>query len=111
MRPPDQFFRIEIRSSLLLLGATVAALVWANSAWMASYEVLWTTNLSVRVGESTLAKDLRHWVNDGLMTLFFLVGGLEISREVRRSNGATGQPGSCPPWARSAAWSLPRWST
>ena len=85
MRPPDQFFRIEIRSSLLLLGATIAALVWANSAWMASYEVLWTTNLSVRVGESTLAKDLRHWVNDGLMTLFFLVGGLEISREVRRS--------------------------
>ena len=85
MRPPDQFFRIEIRSSLLLLGATIAALVWANSAWMASYEVLWTTNLSVRVGESTLAKDLRHWVNDGLMALFFLVGGLEISREVRRS--------------------------
>ena len=85
MRPPDRFFRIEIRSSLLLLGATVAALVWANSAWMASYEVLWTTNLSVRVGESTLAKDLRHWVNDGLMALFFLVGGLEISREVRRS--------------------------
>jgi NhaA family Na+:H+ antiporter len=85
MRPPDWFFRIEIRSSLLLLGATVAALVWANSAWMASYEVLWTTNLSVRVGENTLAKDLRHWVNDGLMTLFFLVGGLEISHEVRRS--------------------------
>jgi Na+:H+ antiporter, NhaA family len=86
MRPLDQFFRIEIRSSLLLLGAAVAALVWANSAWMASYEVLWTTNLSVRVGESTLAKDLRHWVNDGLMTLFFLVGGLEMSREVRLSN-------------------------
>jgi Na+:H+ antiporter, NhaA family len=60
----------------------VAALVWANSAWMASYEVLWTTNLSVRVGESTLAKDLRHWVNDGLMTLFFLVGALGISLEV-----------------------------
>ena len=85
MRRPDQFFRIEIRSSLLLLGATVAALVWANSVWMGSYEVLWTTNLSVRVGESTLAKDLRHWINDGLMTLFFLVGGLEISREVRLS--------------------------
>jgi Na+:H+ antiporter, NhaA family len=63
----------------------VAALVWANSAWIGSYEVLWTTNLSVRVGESTLAKDLRHLINDGLMTLFFLVGGLETSREVRLS--------------------------
>lgn len=84
MRPPEQFLRVEIRSSLLL-GATAAALLWANSAWMASYEVLWTTNLTVRVGENTLAKDLRHWVNDGLMTLFFLVGGLAISREVRLS--------------------------
>ncbi len=85
MPPLDQFRRVEVRGSLLLLGATAAALVWANSAWMASYEVLWTTNLSFRVGDSTLAKDLRHWVNDGLMTLFFLVGGLEIGREVRLS--------------------------
>jgi Na+/H+ antiporter NhaA len=99
MRPLDQFFRIEIRSSLLVLGATVAALVWANSAWMASYEVLWTTDLSVRVGESTLAKDLRHWVNNGLMTLFFLVGGLEISREVRLSKRRDWWAGVVPAFA------------
>jgi Na+:H+ antiporter, NhaA family len=83
IRPPDHFLRIEVRSAFLLLGATVAALAWANSAWVAGYEALWTTNLSFRVGENELAKDLRHWVNDGLMTLFFLVAGLEISREMK----------------------------
>jgi Na+:H+ antiporter, NhaA family len=83
IRPPDRFLRTEVRSSLLLLGATAAALAWANSPWVAGYEALWTTNLSFRVGENELAKDLRHWVNDGLMTLFFLVAGLEISREMK----------------------------
>jgi Na+:H+ antiporter, NhaA family len=82
-RPLTVFMRVEARSSVLLLSATVIALAWANSPWLASYEVLWTTNLSVRVGEAELAKDLRHWVNDGLMTLFFLVMGLELTRELK----------------------------
>jgi Na+/H+ antiporter NhaA len=96
VRPLDQFVRIEIRSSLLLLAATAAALVWANSAWMASYEVLWTTDLSVQVGENTLVKDLRHWVNDGLMTLFFLVSGLEMGREARLSGRRDWRAGVVP---------------
>ena len=82
-RPLILFVRVEARGSVLLLGATVIALAWANSPWLVSYEVLWTTNLSVRVGEAELAKDLRHWVNDGLMTLFFLVMGLELTRELK----------------------------
>jgi Na+:H+ antiporter, NhaA family len=82
-RPLTLFMRVEARSSVLLLSATVIALAWANSPWLVSYEVLWTTNLSVRVGEAELAKDLRHWVNDGLMTLFFLVMGLELTRELK----------------------------
>jgi Na+:H+ antiporter, NhaA family len=82
-RPLQVFVATEARGALLLLGATVAALVWANSPWVAGYETLWSTRLSVQVGEAELSKDLRHWVNDGLMTLFFLVVGLEFSRQLK----------------------------
>jgi Na+:H+ antiporter, NhaA family len=82
-RPLRLFVATEARSAIPLLGATAAALVWANSPWLASYEALWSTSLSVQVGEAELSKDLRHWVNDGLMTLFFLVVGLEVSRQLK----------------------------
>jgi NhaA family Na+:H+ antiporter len=82
-RPLHLFWATEARGALLLLGAAVAAVVWVNSPWVAGYESLWSTRLSVQVGEAELAKDLRHWVNDGLMVLFFLVVGLEISRELK----------------------------
>jgi NhaA family Na+:H+ antiporter len=77
-----EFLRAETASGAALMGAAVVALAWANSPWKASYETLWTTELVVRLGRSTLAGDLRHWVNDGLMALFFLVVGLEIKREL-----------------------------
>jgi Na+/H+ antiporter NhaA len=82
-RPLHLFWATEARGALVVVVATVAALVWANSPWVAGYETLWSTRLSVQVGEVELAKDLRHWVNDGLMTLFFLVVGLEISRQLK----------------------------
>jgi NhaA family Na+:H+ antiporter len=66
----------------VLLAAAIVALVWANSPWRASYEDLWTTELTVRLGGWSITDDLRHWVNDGLMALFFLVVGLEIKREL-----------------------------
>ena len=68
-------------SAIALLAATIAALVWANSPWRASYEQLWTTKLSIVLGDAELSFDLRHWVNDGLMVFFFFVVGLEIRRE------------------------------
>ena len=82
-RPLHLFWATEARGALVVVVASVAALVWANSPWVAGYETLWSTRLSVQVGEVELAKDLRHWVNDGLMTLFFLVVGLEISRQLK----------------------------
>lgn len=82
-RPLHLFWATEARGALLLLGAAVAAMVWVNSPWVAGYEALWSTRLSVQLGEAELAKDLRHWVNDGLMVLFFFVVGLEISRELK----------------------------
>ena len=82
-RPLHLFWATEARGALLLLAATVAALVWANSPWVAGYETLWSTRLSVQLGQAELSKDLRHWVNDGLMTLFFLVVGLEFSRQLK----------------------------
>jgi len=57
--------------------------VWANSPWGDTYEGFWSTPAELRVGTWAIGDDLRHWVNDGLMTLFFLVVGLEIKREIR----------------------------
>ena len=65
-----------------MLAAAVLAVAWANSPWRASYEDLWHTELAVRFGGRVLREDLRHFVNDGLMALFFLVVGLEIKREL-----------------------------
>jgi Na+/H+ antiporter NhaA len=80
--PVRDFLGTETGSAIVLLGAIVAALVWANSPWPDSYEDFWGTELAFRLGDWTLAADLRHWVNDGLMTLFFLVVGLEAKREL-----------------------------
>jgi Na+/H+ antiporter NhaA len=68
-------------SALLLLG-TVVALAWANSPWSESYAAFWSTPATIGVGTWQLTLDLRHWINDGAMALFFLVVGLEITREV-----------------------------
>jgi Na+/H+ antiporter NhaA len=78
--PLRSFLRTETGSAAVLLAAVVAALVWAN-ADAASYERVWRTTLAVTVGGHGIAHDLRYWVNSGLMTLFFLVVGLEARRE------------------------------
>ncbi|MDR7303799.1 Na+/H+ antiporter NhaA [Haloactinomyces albus] len=80
-RAVQAFLSTEASGTLLLLAATVVALVWANSPLAASYEALWHTPLAVRLGGLELQLDLRHWINDGLMALFFFVIGMEVSRE------------------------------
>jgi Na+/H+ antiporter NhaA len=80
--PVRAFLGTETGGAIVLLSAAVLALLWANSPWSDTYETVWRTNLSVRIGGSGISTDLRHWVNEGLMTFFFLVVGLEAKREV-----------------------------
>ena len=75
------FLKTEAGGAVVLLAATITALVWANSPWAASYDAFWGTELSLRLGEFVLSHDLQDWVNDGLMSLFFLLIGLEVRRE------------------------------
>lgn len=82
VKPLQEFLHQEASSGLLLLGAAVIAIAWANSPWRESYERLWSTELGIRLGSVQIVEDLRHWVNDLLMALFFLVVGLEIKREL-----------------------------
>jgi NhaA family Na+:H+ antiporter len=81
-RPLREFFQTEYLGAVLLLVATLVALVWANSPWFAAYESLWHTEVGLEVGSWSLHLDLHEVVNDGLMTVFFFVVGLEIKREL-----------------------------
>jgi NhaA family Na+:H+ antiporter len=82
VRPFQDFAHKQSSGGILLIIATVVALVWANSPWAESYAALWHTKLTVGVGDFSISKDLTHWINDGLMAVFFLVVGLEIKREI-----------------------------
>jgi Na+/H+ antiporter NhaA len=80
--PVRDFLSTETGGAIVLLAAAIVALIWANVPGSDSYESLWTTNLSIRLGGGGISTDLRHWVNEGLMTFFFLVVGLEAKREL-----------------------------
>lgn len=95
-RPVARFLHIEASGGLLLLAATVVALVWANSPWSGAYESLWQTDIGLEVGSFTLREDLGHWVNDGLMALFFFVVGLEIKYELVRGQLSSARDAALP---------------
>jgi Na+:H+ antiporter, NhaA family len=80
--PITRLLHIEAASGIVLILATVVALVWANTIWHQSYHDLWHTPLGISLGPWQFERDLHFWVNDGLMTIFFLVVGLEIRREM-----------------------------
>ncbi|MDM7831829.1 Na+/H+ antiporter NhaA [Cellulomonas edaphi] len=77
-----EFLATEAGSAMVLLAATVLALVWSNSPWSGGYEAFWSTTAGIHLGDWSLDLDLQHWVNDAAMAVFFAVVGLEISREV-----------------------------
>ncbi len=80
--PLRRFLSTESGSAAVLVTATVIALAWANSRWSAGYDSLWETEVSLRIGSAGLDMDLRHWIDDGLMAVFFFVIGLEVRRDL-----------------------------
>jgi NhaA family Na+:H+ antiporter len=82
LAPIERFLAIEAASGIVVMTAAVLALVWANSPWRMSYVELWHTPFGLRLGNLLFERDLHFWINDGLMTVFFFVVGLEIRREI-----------------------------
>jgi NhaA family Na+:H+ antiporter len=81
-RTVGRFFQIEAAGGLVLLACVVAALILANSPWAEAFARFWETPVRIGVGGLELNKPLLLWINDGLMTIFFFVVGLEIKREL-----------------------------
>src|SRR5689334_16939908 len=78
--PIRGYLHAETGGAVILVAAAVAAIVWANIG--DSYESVWTTHFAISLGDHELGTDLRGWINQGLMALFFLVVGLEAKREL-----------------------------
>jgi NhaA family Na+:H+ antiporter len=106
-RPFLRFLDIEASGGILLLASTVAALAWANSPWSAAYHDLWATEAVIEVGGFEVTDDLRHWINDGLMALFFFVVGLEIKQELVTGHLSTRRQALLPALAAFGGMAVP----
>ncbi|CAM3355487.1 Na+/H+ antiporter NhaA [Zobellia roscoffensis] len=82
LTPFQKFVKIESFSGILLFGATVIAMIWANSPFSESYQALWQFNIGISTETFEFTKPLILWINDGLMAVFFFLIGLEIKREL-----------------------------
>jgi Na+:H+ antiporter, NhaA family len=82
LQPLNRFIAHESTAGLLLFVSALIALVWANSPFSATYFHLWEYEFAVRLAGYTVANSLHHWINDGLMAMFFFVVGLELKREI-----------------------------
>jgi Na+:H+ antiporter, NhaA family len=82
LRPVERYLHNESTAGIVLLICALIAVIWANSPWSDSYIHLWEIEVSLRVGGRELGNTLHHWINDGLMAMFFFVVGLELKREI-----------------------------
>lgn len=82
LHPIHAFLAAESAGGIILIISALTALAWANSPWAQGYHDFWHAKLSIAAGGFTHAMSLAHWVNDGLMVIFFLLVGLEIKREI-----------------------------
>ena len=95
-QPIQEFLHKEASGGILLIIATVIALIWANSPLAESYHHLWHTYVSINIGNIGLNYSLHHWINDGLMVIFFFVVGLEIKRELLVGELSTAKKAALP---------------
>lgn len=95
-RPVAEFLQTETAGGIALLAAVILALVWANSPWSGSYETFWTSEIELTAGPLTLGEELRHWVNDALMVIFFFIVGMEIKRELVSGDLSTWRQAALP---------------
>ena len=82
----EHFLHIEAASGIVLLAAAIAALIWANSPYGYRYDALWEMPITFAVGHFSFSRPLHFWINDALMTVFFLVVGMEIRRELHEGS-------------------------
>ena len=82
LRPVEGFMHAESTGGIVLLLSALAAIIWSNSPWSNSYFELWEYEFSISFGEYGISKSFHHWINDGLMAMFFFVVGLELKREI-----------------------------
>lgn len=81
-QPFQDFFKTSSASGIILIFCMVLALAWANSPWSHAYHQLHVIEFGLQLGGQGVSKSISHWINDGLMSIFFLLVGLEIKREV-----------------------------
>ena len=96
LSPLRDFLDLEAAGAVLLAASALLALAWANSPWSHIYEDLWNSRAAISIAGHTLDLDLRHWVNDGLMTVFFFIVGLEIKRELTAGHLASRRAATLP---------------
>lgn len=103
----EEFVHSEVSGAVLLFVATLLALLWANSAWHASYSWFWKLPLGLDFRGHWAGLDLRHWIDDGLMAVFFFVVGLEIKREFVKGELASLRQAALPILAAAGGMIVP----
>lgn len=106
-KPFERFEQIQSLSGILLLSATVLALIWANSPYADVYKDLWHYHIGITTDDFQFTKTLHHWINDGLMAIFFLLIGLEIKRELLIGELNTMRKAAFPLYAAIGAMIIP----
>jgi NhaA family Na+:H+ antiporter len=99
LKPLQDFLRLEAAGGLVLMGAAVLAMVIANSPLASWHTALLEMPLELRVGPLQLAKPLLHWINDGLMAVFFFLVGMELKREILEGHLSSPRIASLPAFA------------
>jgi len=108
VQPALRFMDTEAAGGIVLMIATVIALLWANSAWGESYFTFWETHLEITIGDwFHFEESLKDIVNDGLMAVFFFVVGMEIKRELVVGELSTGRKAALPAMAALGGMVVP----